>query len=180
MTGRDKPPEGSGPDHPEGRRDVGRKKSQGKGAKTGRIVWPEGPEMKLNTRLWRDRPAFSSPLPFPSLFPSLLSLNPQDGAPRRSREGPRGGERNCTKREPGAREGEGRGAASRSEPKGHARPPGAFSALLVSTHLQASPQAPGPCPSFAFSWLLWLCGLFLRSQRHLGAAPSSGGTERCA
>lgn len=41
----------------------------GSGPGRGRAVWPEGPELKLNTRLGRDRPPFSSapslPLPFP-------------------------------------------------------------------------------------------------------------------
>lgn len=69
VAGRSKLAGASGPSHGEGRRDVGKKKAPGRGAGRGRAVWPEGPELKLNTRLWRDRPPFSSapsiPLPFP-------------------------------------------------------------------------------------------------------------------
>lgn len=51
VTGRGKLSGGSEPDHREVRRDVGQEQAPGRGARRGRAIWPEGPELKLNTRL---------------------------------------------------------------------------------------------------------------------------------
>lgn len=54
--------------------------------------------------------------------------------------------------------------------------------MSTPPHLQASPQAPGPCPSFAFSLPLLLCGLSVpRDTWELPGAPrgpAQGARER--